>query len=652
MKRSLAVWTAVLLGGSVPVGALAGPKPPKGLAWAMEAMDTPANPATGDAAVVLLDEVVITPLNKLGKVRRRQRNLLRVLSSEGLEEELQPIYYDSDGKLDWYRAWTIRPDGSFQEVDKKRVVDQGLSTYKDFSDLRRVVLPMPNVGVGSLVALEYSVHQPAPYPQQIFTLQWIYPVARARVILELPDGWDYQATFRNIAAREPRKEGSRLIWEFEDLPGLPGTRHAASRKDASASLALTYFPRSQAQPFKEWLEVASWADEKISPQATADEVLRATVSQLAGSGHRDDTLRAIGSYVQELRYITVALGRSGYIPYPSADVFKKRYGDCKDKATLMMTMLREAGIESHPILVNTRDSGQVYSPFPSPGQFNHVVLGIPLPADSEFLATATHPELGALLVFDPTDEQTPLGDLPWTDQGTSGLLVHPELGSLVELPVLAARFNLAERDWNLVMDATGAAVVKMEATFTGQYARMLRGWLGGRNEDQRTQAVSAALARRVPGARLNQASVRGLTTPETPVRLSVEMDVPRFSRPAGPLRLAEPLKFIQSLAPDLPKDPGGLPVLIQFHFQEIDRVHIELPERWELSEPPEALAVESDFGRLSFHADSVESGWDLERDLVVETLAVPLESYDEAREFLDQSLKILSTPLVLERVDR
>ncbi len=130
------------------------------------------------------------------------------------------------------------------------------------------------------------------------------------------------------------------------------------------------------------------------------------------------------------------------------------------------------------------------------------------------------------------------------------------------------------------------------------------------------------------------------------------MDVPRFSRLAGPLRLAEPLKFIQSLAPDLPEDPRGLPVLIQFHFQEIDRMHIELPEHWELSEPPEALAVESEFGRLSFHAVSGESGWDLERDLVVETLAVPLERYDDAREFLDQSLKILSAPLVLERADR
>ena len=159
MKRSLVVWMAVLLGSSVPVGALAGPKPPKGLAWAMEAMDTPANPAPEDAAIILLDEVVVTPLNKLGKVRRRQRNLLRVLSSEGLASELPSIYYDSEGKLDWYRAWTIRPDGSFREVDKKRVVDQGLSSYKDFSDVRRVVLPMPSVGVGSLVALEYSVHQ-------------------------------------------------------------------------------------------------------------------------------------------------------------------------------------------------------------------------------------------------------------------------------------------------------------------------------------------------------------------------------------------------------------------------------------------------------------------------------------------------------------
>ena len=317
---------------------------------------------------------------------------------------------------------------------------------------------------------------------------------------------------------------------------------------------------------------------------------------------------------------------------------------------LMMTMLREAGIDSYPILVNSRDNGSVSPSFPSPGQFNHVILGIPVDDASGFAAVTNHPTLGKLLVFDPTDEQTPVGDLPWSDQGTRGLLVHPEQGALIDLPVLPAGDNLASRDWTLKLDSLGVASVKLQATFTGQYARTSRAWLGGKSDAQQAEEFTASLAARVPGARVDTILVSGLGTRGEPIQVDAELNVKRFSRPAGPMRLVEPLKFVWSLAPDLQEDPGGLPGMLHFRFQEVDRVHLELPVRWRVSEPPEDQSTDTPFGRLSLKFSGEEERWDAERNLVVDVVEVPVQEHASARSFFDEALGVLSMPLVLEHV--
>ena len=139
----------------------------------------------------------------------------------------------------------------------------------------------------------------------------------------------------------------------------------------------------------------------------------------------------------------------------------------------MIAMLREAGIDSLAMLVDTRDEGKVHPDFPSPLQFNHCIVAIPM-AEPVADALVIHPEMGPVLVFDPTDDLTPMGDLPWVDQGTRALLVHPDHGGLVELPVLPAEANRAERTWSISLHRDGGAVVEMRAAYHGQYAVLMR----------------------------------------------------------------------------------------------------------------------------------------------------------------------------------
>ena len=99
----------------------------------------------------------------------------------------------------------------------------------------------------------------------------------------------------------------------------------------------------------------------------------------------------------------------GYRPRPAAQVLTTRYGDCKDKSNLMRALLSSLGIESHLMVLSAEASWPVPLEWPSPLHFDHCILAICADGFSYSNAVATHPHLGRLLLFDPTDEFLPLG---------------------------------------------------------------------------------------------------------------------------------------------------------------------------------------------------------------------------------------------------
>src|SRR5438445_2422963 len=139
-------------------------------------------------------------------------------------------------------------------------------------------------------------------------------------------------------------------------------------------------------------------------------------------------MKALAQFAQhDVRYVAIELGIGGWQPHPAADVFNHRYGDCKDKATLMSSMLSAIGVESYYVVINT-ERGSVTADTPAHNAFDHAIIAIKLPDgvnDPSLLAIQEHPKLGRLLFFDPTSELTPFGHIPGYLQANYGLLVTP-----------------------------------------------------------------------------------------------------------------------------------------------------------------------------------------------------------------------------------
>ncbi len=205
---------------------------------------------------------------------------------------------------------------------------------------------------------------------------------------------------------------------------------------------------------KSWQDVAQRYSEIVDKQiAGSSPALSPLVKAAIGtSSKRDEVVAKILAAIQkDIRYAGVELGEGSVIPRRPEEVLGHKYGDCKDKATLLTAMLREAGLPAHVVLLRAGDDLDVSDDLPGFGEFNHAIVVV----DGE-----------RPLWIDPTDEFARAGELPVMDQGRHGLIAAPKTTALVAAPVSDAPVNhiVETRTFNMVEEGKAAVTEVTEAS--------------------------------------------------------------------------------------------------------------------------------------------------------------------------------------------
>ena len=264
-------------------------------------------------------------------------------------------------------------------------------------------------------------------------------------------------------------------------------------------------------------------------------------SVAALTAHTDsllDKVAALAAFVQRgVRYVAIEIGIGGYQPHSAQSVLANRYGDCKDKVTLLSAMLQELGIDSYYVLVHS-ERGAVAPNFPSVTNFNHVILAIRLPEDLGGLrlyAVQDHARLGRLLYFDPTDPVTPLGYLPSGEQAAHGLLVSEGGGELVELPSLLSVTNRLMRVGKWQLGPTGALSGGVREVRWGGPAYSRRAAFLMAPLAERAKVVEDFLGIFLRGFRLTRATVENLEDYDQNLVLDYRFESRNYAQRAGNL---------------------------------------------------------------------------------------------------------------------
>jgi len=350
-----------------------------------------------------------------------------------------------------------------------------------------------------------------------------------------------------------------------------------------------------------------------------------------------EKMRALAHFVQrDVRYVAIELGIGGYQPHPAVDVFTHRYGDCKDKATLMSSMLKEIGIDSYYVVINS-ERGAVTPEMPAHmGGFDHAIIAIRLPdgmQDASLVAVMQHPKLGRLLFFDPTDELMPFGDLSGALQANYGLLMTPDGGELTKLPQLSPSVNGIERTAKLMLTPAGTLMGDVREVRVGDRAAAQRYALKSVSKDtDRIKPVETLLSSSLSTFRLTKASISNLDQTDQPFEFNYSLVAENYAKSAGDLLLVRP-RVMGSKSSDLleTKEARQYPVVFEGPSRDTDTFEIAMPAGYEVDDLPPAVNVE--YGFASYHSKTEVSGNVIRytRTYEVKEPSVPLSKVDDLK---------------------
>jgi hypothetical protein len=607
-------------------------------------------------AVVLVDEAQMT-VNEDGRLTTVTRGAVRVLAREGRDVAIAKAVYQPDtDKVKDIRAWHIPATGQPRQYGKGESVDMATSTEDVYNESRMVYLSLRDeVEAGSVFGYEVTTESKSVFTQHEWSFQGRNPVVSSKLTLSLPDGWTARSVTFNHAPVEPAVSGSTYSWELRSLPFIDNEPSSPPTTMLAPRLAISYYPadgkRTNAGPsFTTWSEVSKWLSELSDPQATPDATMTAKAQSLvAGAKTELERIQAIGRYVQGVKYISIqtGLGRGGgYRPHLASEVFAKSYGDCKDKANLMRAMLSAVGITSFPMPIFSGDPSYVREEWPTPQQFNHCIIAIKVSDAVEAPTVISHPPIGRLLIFDPTAEMTPLGDLPWHEQGSLALLVARENGALLRMPSTPPEANRLERTMEAALSSTGELQATVRELSYGQAAVDERGAFQALSRPDYTKRIERWVADGATGAKVSKIEpADGMAGGK--FSLDVAFSAASYGQVMqGRLLVFKPAVVSRRSDLSLTSTQRKYPVMLDAQAYE-ETARIKLPVNFDVDELPDPVKLDAPFGTYWTKYEVKEGALVFTRSLVTKSATVPVEQYGRVREFFEKIRAAEQSPVVL-----
>ncbi len=579
-------------------------------------------PAAGDArSIVLLDDTSIT-VTDAGTIASRHRRVVKILTAAGREDAYVGVWFDNDTKLRSLRGWSIDKSGEEYTVKERDAVEATGGDFELFTDTKMKVLRIP-ADIGSIVAYEYERNERPYLLESTWHFQEDIPVARARYQLTVPAGWTHNVRWLNHA---PVATVGPSTWEVQSVPAIVDE----PRRPATASLAGRagfQFVAPGAKPMA-WSDVARWYGTLAAPRTMPTPQLQAKTRELTSAAK--DPLRVLARFAQrDVRYVAIEIGIGGYQPHAAGDVFTKRFGDCKDKVTLLRTMLKETGVDALSVLVHT-DRGATDPAFPSMGAFNHVIAAIPVSDElaKGMPAAITHPKFGKLLLFDPTSTLTPFGELPEYLQASRGLLVTNDGGELIDLPSHAPDASQLRRTAKLALDANGTLTGTVEEVRSGSMAASLRGRLQPLNSTERVRMIESRLASYFASYTTADVTVEHLDDPERELVVRYRITAPQYAKRVADMLLVRP-RVLGEKSESLIKSDRTYAYVTDGPSLHVDEIEIRMPANVKLDELPKKVETRTPHVTYSSASTFADGVLRYQRRYALSSYAVPLEALAE-----------------------
>lgn len=442
---------------------------------------TSAVPVPDGANVVELVEDERYTFDDQGRMNHVGRIIYKVLTQKGAED------WDSlsVGWEPWHearpviRARVIAPDFTVHTLDPNTVTEAPArgGDYKEYSDDKRLRAPFPAIAPGVVVEEEYTETETEPLfkPGRVGRIelgQQDVTVAHNRVVFDAPAALPLRTDQLLLPDVKPvRTEANgrvTLTFKVDSIDGID-VREPNLPPDFVA-LPIVAFATGAS-----WQSIAADYG-KIVDNLSESAAVKAVVEPLiAGKKSAAEKEAAIVDFLdREVRYTGIEFGEAAIVPHDPAETLAKKYGDCKDKATLLVAMLRAAGIPANVALLNVESRIDVPADLPGMGMFDHAIVYVP----------GKNP-----IWIDATDRYAKLGQIPMGDQGRLALITSATTTALEKAPESTSKDNgLAETREFTLTDNGPSNVVEITRP-TGIYESGYRAYYADKPDEDTRNGV-------------------------------------------------------------------------------------------------------------------------------------------------------------------
>jgi hypothetical protein len=595
-------------------------------------------------AVLLYSEDVLS-VQSNGKIKKVERRVYKILRPDGRQYGTIRADFDAESKISNMRGWCIPAQGKDYEVKEKDAIETALLGVQNgelMTDLKSKILTIPAADPGNVVGYEIEQELRPYVMQDIWAFQDVgVPVREAHYSLQLPAAWEYKAAWLNHPEVAPSGGGGQWQWVVSDVKAIKPEAGMPPWQSVAGFMVVSLFGNTggRSNGFQDWRAMGIWESSLANGRREASpEIKKKTAEITANAPTTLAKMRALAEFMQkDVRYVAIQLGIGGWQPHPAPEIFLHKYGDCKDKATLLSTMLKEIGVESYYLDINT-ERGTITPATPATRWFDHVVLAIRLPEqvnDPSLHMIISHPKLGRLLIFDPTDEFTPFGHLRGDLQESYALLVTPDGGELIKVPQLPAAMSGVVRTAKLALTSTGTLSGEFVEQRNGDYGTQQRARLKSVTKDaDRVKVIETLISHSLSAFQLTKASFSNLNQVDQPFGYQYSLVAQNYAKTAGNLLLVRP-RVLGSNSSDLleKKEPRMFPVEFDGPAKNMDTIEITVPAGYEVDDLPPAVDV--DYSFASYHSKTEAAGNVLRytRTFEIKELSVPLNKMDDLKKF-------------------
>ncbi|MBI4833844.1 MAG: DUF3857 domain-containing protein [Planctomycetes bacterium] len=610
------------------------------------------------SAYFLLNQSV-NKINKDGTCRKYIHQIIRILNEKGIKDfqKVTLSYNPERQRIKMLTARVIYPDGRRADA-----------TYQG-----GYAMDLPPLEENALIDLEYrrddtQVGFFGDYFGDSFYFTKTNPAYKAGYILIAPPDKPIYFNLKNSPLPENqskiiKEEGKTIyLWELTNLSGFTPEPLMPPLEETAPRLEVSSYPAGE----KGWKEFGKWYWNLIKRQYDITDEMRDTLKPyIKPNAPIEAKIWVVYTYViSEIRYVAWEYGIHGWKPYRASTIFARRFGDCKDKATMINVFLNDMGITAYPVLIYAEESkGKDDLTLPMVEHFNHCISYVQL-------------ENGQELWLDGTAVFNAMGTVPAADTDSKVLVLNETGGAIKEIPPLAPEDN-SRREINTIrLDKKGNARLNMKMLFKGERGGEIRYYFF--NPAKSSLIMERMLGNLYGGTTVNSVKTSALGELETPPSVTVDANIPKLAQ--APLRFAsgtpdngdlrqngakegtKDLSFKAVLFPpktgrDLPIAPQGLYGLTalserkfdlllpinKFPYEDSIRNEFILPLDAQVKSLPGKVELATKFGtfKITYEITPAANEGDNERivfteKITLKTRRIPAKDYKEFREFVNR----------------